>query len=481
MSRIHSSESVREFDVVVVGAGPAGEILAGRLADAGRAVAIVEAELVGGECSYWACMPSKALLRPAEVLAEAGRVPGAREASSGRVDVRAVLDRRDAIVNHLDDAHQLPWLSERGIVLVRGHGRLDGERRVRVGEEVLVARDAVVLAVGSGAALPPVPGLREALPWTNREVTTAREIPGRLLVLGGGVVAVEMAQAYASLGAQVTLVERGERLLGREEPFASEQVAAALRERGVVVLTSAHAAAARRASDGTVELDLADGRTLAGDELLVAAGRRPLTDDLGLETVGVEPGGPVKVDDELRVPGSAWLFAIGDVNGRALLTHAGKYQARVVAEVLAGRPARAVRDDAGVPRVIFTDPGVAAVGLTEAAARAAGLDVLVVEHATSATAGGSFTGRGAAGTTRFVFDRDREVLVGATFTGAEVADLLHAATLAVVGELPVATLWEAIAPFPTRSELWLKLLEAYERAVVPAASVAETHPVAVAA
>jgi dihydrolipoamide dehydrogenase len=309
--------------------------------------------------------------------------------------------------------------------------------------------------------VPPVPGLREARPWTSRDATSAGHVPGRLLVLGGGAVGVEMAQAHSGLGAQVTIVQHGERLLPGEEPFAGAHVADALRERGVDVRTGIEATAARRRPDGTVELDLADGTTLHGDELLVATGRRPRTDDLGLETVGLEPGAYVEVDDELRVPGRPWLFAIGDVTGRSQFTHAGKYHARVLAAVLEGRGVRATRDGAVVPRVVFTDPQVAAVGLTEAAARAAGLDVVVVEQATDGNAGGTVRGAGPC-TTRFVFDRAREVLVGATFTGPEVAELLHAATLAIVGAVPVARLWEGIAPFPTRNELWLDLLEAYE-------------------
>src|SRR6478735_301860 len=217
----------REVDVVVIGAGAPGEVIAGRLGEAGVEVAVVEERLVGGECSFFACMPSKALLRPMEVAAEARRVPGV---ATGALDAEAVLARRDEVVHDLDDSTQLPWLEERGVTLVRGHGRLDGERRVRVGDDVLLARRAVVLASGSSATIPPVPGLADARPWTNIEATTAKHVPGRLFVLGGGVVGVEMAQAWSSLGSDVTLVHRGERLLEREEVFASAQVDAALRE-----------------------------------------------------------------------------------------------------------------------------------------------------------------------------------------------------------------------------------------------------------
>ncbi len=454
----------RTFDVVIIGAGPAGEVLAGRLAGGGRAVAIVESELVGGECSFWACMPSKALLRPGELLDEVRRVPGASEAVTGNLNVDAVLRRRDAIVNELRDDHQVPWLADRGIELIRGHGRLDGERRVRVGGDVLAAREAVVVATGTGAAIPPIPGLADVTAWTNRDATTAASVPARLVVLGGGVVGVELAQAWASLGSSVTLVEAAPRILPREEPFASEYVANGLRERGIDVREGISATAAAR-EGGDVVLTLEGGESVVGDEILVAVGRRPLTGDIGLDTVGLEPDGYMETDDQLRVPGVPWLYALGDVNGRSLLTHMGKYQARVVADAIDGGPLRATRDLAGAPRVVFTDPQVAAVGLTEQQAIDEGVEVIVVSHPTSGTAGASFVGRNAPGTAQLVINRAREVVVGATFTGPEVADLLHAATIAVVAEVPIEQLWEAVAPFPTRSELWLKLLERYETVV----------------
>ena len=346
--------SEREFDVVILGAGPAGEVCAGRLGEAGLFVAIVEPHLIGGECSFYACMPSKALLRPGELLAEARRIPGVREAVTGGLDTEAVLRRRDEIVHDLDDSSMEPWLSDRGVEVVREHGRLEGERRVRAGDETLVARRAVVVATGTSAVLPPIDGLREAKPWTNREATTSKRVPDRLVILGGGVVGVELAQAYRSLGSEVTLIEAADRLIAREEPFASEHVGQGLRELGVDVRLGVKATAVRvdgeraaaasvrspgreaAASPATREVvvELEQGDSVRGEELLVAVGRRVNTDHIGLDTVGLEPGKPIEVDDSMRA--GDWLYAIGDVNGRALLTHMGKYQARVAADGILG-------------------------------------------------------------------------------------------------------------------------------------------------
>lgn len=462
------------YDVLVVGGGPAGENAADLAARGGLRVAVVENELVGGECSYWACMPSKALLRPGEALEALSRVPGAKEAATGSIDVAEALHRRDALSANWDDTGQVEWLDGVGVDLIRGRGRLTGERLVDVtaadGSVVRYeAQRAVVIATGSTAAWPPIPGLADAGTWDSRAVTTAKEVPRRLMIIGGGVVGVEMAQAWKWLGAEeVTILELVDHLLPREEPFAGDELRAALERMGVVVHTGVSTnSVTRAAADGpvTATVVLADGGAtrIVADEVLVATGRRPGTGDLGLETVGLESGRFIDVDDRLQatdVPGG-WLYAVGDVNGRSLLTHTGKYQARIAGARIAGLETVAYGDRVATPRVVFTSPEVAAVGLTEAAARSSGIDVHTVEYNIGHVAGAATLGRGYRGTTKLVIDAAREVIVGATFVGPRVDEMLHAATIAIVGEVPLATLWHAVPAFPTLSEVWLRLLEQY--------------------
>ncbi|WP_250007599.1 NAD(P)/FAD-dependent oxidoreductase [Actinoplanes sp. M2I2] len=469
------------YDVVVIGAGPVGENVADRVVRGGLTVAVVERELVGGECSYWACMPTKALLRSASALRAARQVPGAREAVTGGLDVAAVLARRDSFASQWKDDGQVSWLESAGIALHRGQGRIAADRVVEVtgddGATVTVtARHAVVVATGSSALLPDIAGLREASPWTSREAAAAPSVPGRLAIIGGGVVATEMATAYSALGSEVTvLARRG--LLAEAEPFAGELVAESLRKAGVSVRLDARTTSVRRDDTGTVRIALADGEQVEADEVLVAIGRTPNTRDIGLDSIGLPVGGWLTVDETLRVVdgGHDWLYAAGDVNRRALLTHQGKYQARAVGDVIVARAKgekvedgrwgrhAATADGSAVPQVVFTDPEVASVGLTAAAAQAAGLRTRVVDHDLGAVSGSVLHAEGFQGQARMVVDEDRRVVVGFTLVGPDVGELLHAATIAVVGEVPLDRLWHAVPSFPTVSEVWLRLLEAYGR------------------
>lgn len=459
------------YDVIVVGAGPVGENAADRAGRDGLRVAIVERRLVGGECSFYACIPSKALLRPVHARNAARRVEGVRGAE---LDVPAVLHRRDHWVSDLDDTGATTWLDEAGIDLIRGNARLTGERVVEVDGRPYRARVAVVLATGSTAAVPDIPGLRAAEPWTNVEATTAGTVPGRLVVLGGGVVSCELAQVYAALGSQVTVIERSDRLLGRTEDFAGELVADGLRAAGVEVRLGTSATEVKRPEPGgEVTVSFSDGGSVTADEVLAALGRTPATKDLGLEAVGVatDDRGYLPVDDRLQVtsaPGR-WLYAAGDVTGRNLLTHMGKYQARVCGDVIAARAAgrpddgpgmTAWADHLGPPQVIFTDPEVAAAGLTSDAARERGLDVRVVDVDMTSATGAALQADDYTGRARLVIDNGDNVVVGATFVGQDVAELAHAATIAIVGRVPLDTLWHAVPSFPTMSEVWLRLLEA---------------------
>lgn len=462
-----------DYDLIVVGAGPVGENVADYALKQGVRVAVVESELVGGECSYWACMPSKALLRSGHAIRAAQRLAGAREAVTGRIDAAAVLARRSEFTDHWNDDGQVAWLDSAGIELIRGHGRLVGPQQVQVGERVFRAK-AVALATGSVPFVPPIPGLETVAAWGTREATAADHVPVRLIVIGGGVAGTELAFAFASLGSQVTVISRTP-LLDQEEPFVGEYIADALEREGVDVRLGVTPERVVRDPDGTVRVLLPDGTNLHADEILVSTGRRPNTGDLGLETVGLTPGAAVPVDDTMLVDGSDWLYAVGDVNGRVLLTHQGKYQARAAGEAIAarlqGRPVDdapwgahvATADHRSVPHVVFTDPEVASIGLTEERARRAGIAVRAVEYDLGWVSGAKLHADGYTGRAKLVVDEDRQVVVGATFVGQDVAELLHSATIAVVGEVPIDRLWHAAPSYPTISEIWLRLLEAYGR------------------
>jgi dihydrolipoamide dehydrogenase len=473
------NDAPRTYDVVVIGAGPVGENVADRTRAAGFSTVVVESELVGGECSYWACMPSKALLRPVIARADARRTPGLSEAAAGPLDTEVVLAHRDEFTSHWKDDGQAGWLESVGVDLVRGHGRLDGPRQVSVrtpdgGTVRLAARHAVAVCTGTTAALPDLPGLVDVHPWTSREATSAKEVPGRLVVVGGGVVAVEMATAWQALGARVTVLVRGRGLLPRMEPFAGELVAEALGEAGADVRFGVSVRSVIR-EGGEVRVGLDDGGELHCDEILFATGRAPHTDDLGLETVGLGPGDWLPVDDTCRVTAvtDGWLYAVGDVNHRALLTHQGKYQARIAGAVIAarikGEPLddgpwgvhAATADTAAVPQVVFTDPEVGSVGLTAEEAERAGRRTEVVDCDLARVAGAGLYADGYRGRARMIVDLDRGHLIGVTFVGPGIGELLHSATVAVAGEVPVERLRHAVPAYPTISEIWLRLLETY--------------------
>jgi pyruvate/2-oxoglutarate dehydrogenase complex dihydrolipoamide dehydrogenase (E3) component len=474
--------SSNEFDVVVLGAGPIGQNAAERARSSGLRVAVVERELVGGECSYWACVPSKALLRPVLALADARRVDGAREAITGSINPAGVFGRRDRYVTNWDDTGQAEWVAGIGATLVRGHGRLDGARRVTIsasdGNEVtLSARHAVVVCTGSRAVLPDVPGIGDARPWTNRQATDSSYVPGRLAVVGAGGVGVEMATAWQGLGSSVTLLARGSGLLPRMEPFVGELIGRGLTAAGADVRVGVSVRALRRPDpDGPVTLEMDDNTEFQVDEVLFATGRAPLTDDIGLDTVALTPGSWLDIDDTCRVKAveDGWLYAAGDVNHRALLTHQGKYQGRIAGAAIGARAAGTpldtepwgahvtTADHHAVPQAFFTDPEAAAVGLTAEQAEQAGHRVRTVDiEIGDVVKGAQLYADGYNGRARMVVDEDQRCLLGVTLVGPGVTEMLHSATIAVAGQVPIARLWHAVPCFPTISELWLRLLEAY--------------------
>jgi pyruvate/2-oxoglutarate dehydrogenase complex dihydrolipoamide dehydrogenase (E3) component len=462
-----------EYDLIVIGAGAVGENVADRAVQGGLTTLIVEAELVGGECSYWACMPSKALLRSGMVYRAAKKVGGASEAITKPLDVAATFARRTSIIHDWDDEGQVKWLEGAHIDLARGHGVITGVREVTVGDTVYTARHAVCVSTGSVALLPDIPGLKDSQPWTSRDATSATAAPASLAIIGGGVVAVEMATAYASFGTAVTIIARSGLLAG-QEPFAGEMVADALRELGATLHLKASPTKVSK-HDGSFVIDLDNGSSVTADELLVATGRVPRSMDLGFENIGLKSGDWLDVDDTMKVKGFDWLYATGDINHRALLTHQGKYQARAAGDVIAARAlGKAVHDNPwgthvatadheAVPQVTFSDPEVASVGLTEAAATKAGYDIRVVDYDLSWVAGATIQADNYVGRARMVVDEKRKVILGVTFVGQDVSELLQAATFAIVGEVPLDRLWHAVPAYPTLNEIWLRLLETYGR------------------
>jgi pyruvate/2-oxoglutarate dehydrogenase complex dihydrolipoamide dehydrogenase (E3) component len=530
----------RHYDAVVLGSGPSGRTVSLRLAKNSFSVALVENELVGGDCAYWACIPSKALLRPPEALTEAREVDGSRQAAQGPLSVESTLTRRDTFVDHWNDDNLTKMLQEGGVDIIRGQGKLDGPRRVIVvvsnnnnnnngytGSDnsgsnsnssaitkMLVANHVVVLSTGSSAVIPSqIQGLVEARPWTSRNATSAKKAPHSLAIIGDGAVACEMAHAWWALGTtEVSIISRNKRILNKYEPFVGDRLAQAFKQRGISIHNNVNVRQVKRINStskqenggGSVQIMLDNGNTITAEELLVAVGRKPNTDKLGLETVGLKPGDWLDVDDTCLVNGvdggGEWLYAIGDINHRALLTHIGKYQARACSTAIitrarggthsisnnnhhdnSGRDSGnssnrntasntafdpstmelATSDHRAVPQVLFTDPQIASVGLTEESARRLKINVRAVDSEIGTLPGAQLHTDGYDGQAKIVVDEDRHVMVGATFIGPQVGDLLHSATIAIVGQVPLERLWHAIPSFPTVNEVWISLLENY--------------------
>jgi pyruvate/2-oxoglutarate dehydrogenase complex dihydrolipoamide dehydrogenase (E3) component len=444
-------------DVIVIGMGPGGEVAASRLLDGGKRVAVIERELIGGECGYWACVPSKTLLRSPEVRAEAELAAGA---SRPEVDWPALRDYRDFMVRHLDDAKQIQGYEQQGATVVKGDARIVGRDpwRVQAGDRELTA-DHVIVATGSEALRPPIDGLDGVPVWTNREATGLREIPGRAVMIGGSAVGVELGQFLARMGCTVTMVQRGPRLVDREEPQVGELVVEHLRADGIDVRVDCQVTAARRDGDDTV-VELSDGTSVHTDVVVLGAGRKPRTDGLGLAALGIAPDGHggLPVDGQCRVTDDG-LWAIGDVTGVALFTHVAKYQGRVAADTILGKARTA--GYAGIPRVIFSDPEIAAVGITRAQAEEQGIDVRTAEVELPRALARPWTYQTEpVGTLGLLADRERGVLVGAWAVAPLASEWIHQAGLAIRASVPLQVLLDGVAQFPTYSEGFLNALEA---------------------
>lgn len=441
---------IHEVDIVVIGMGPGGEDIAGHLAESGLSVVGIEHHLVGGECPYYGCIPSKMIIRAADLIAETRRANAMAGATTVVPNWSIVADRiRDEATDDWDDTVAVDRFVGKGGTFVRGKGVVDGPGRVRVGDDVYVARRGVVVATGTSPALPPVPGLAEAAPWTNREVFKIRSLPASLAVMGGGAIGLELAQAFSRFGAKVTVIEAADRILAPEEPETSELLTAVLRAEGIEIRTGVAAVKVHR--DGQVVIELADGSQVVADELLVAAGRTPNLRGIGLDTVGLDENSrqTVTVDDRMRVNGATDLWAVGDIAGRGAFTHMAVYEAGIAADDILGVASPRTAAAHAVSRVTFTDPEVGSVGMTEAQARAAGLDVRVGFANSATSSRGWLHGKGNEGLMKLVEDAGRGVLVGATSVGPRGGDVLGLFNLAVHAAVPVSELRSMIYAYPT--------------------------------
>lgn len=448
--------SASRYGAVVIGGGPAGEVAVARLSAQGLKVALVERELVGGECAYWACVPSKVLLRPPEARAEAARAAGV--ATPG-IDWPQVAAYRDHMIRNLDDAAQVQAYRDDGVDVFKGDGRIDGPGRVTVSGQTLLA-ERIVVATGSDARIPPIEGLDEAGYWTNREATTLAEVPDSIVILGGGPVGVELGQFMRRFGARVTIVQHGERLIAREDPVVGELVAQTLRDEGIELRLGLRATSVQR-SDGERVVQLDDGHQARGRELLVAAGRAPRVHDIGLESIGISPDpAGLKVDERCRAADGVW--AIGDVTGVLAFTHVGMYQGRIAAADIAGETVRA--DYGAVPRVVFSDPEIAAVGLTEQQAREQGILVTTARVSLAEAIARPWTyQQDPSGELGLIADSERQVLIGAWAVAPLAGEWIHYAALAIKTRTPLSVLRDSVAQFPTFTEAYLKAVERLDR------------------
>jgi pyruvate/2-oxoglutarate dehydrogenase complex dihydrolipoamide dehydrogenase (E3) component len=442
------------YDAVVLGMGSGGEVAAGKLLSGGKSVAVIERELIGGECAYWACIPSKTLLRPPEIRGEARKAFGT---DTPTLELEDLFDYRDWMIRNLDDSGQVEGFKGKGAKVIKGEGRISGPGQIEANGQTLET-DNIIIATGSAPNVPPLEGLEDVPYWTNREATTAREVPGRAIIVGGSANGVEASQWLNRFGTEVTIVQSSDRLMNREDPNVSELAQSFLEEEGIEVLLGQRATKVRKDSDSTI-VELEDATEIETDVLVFAAGRTPRVEDIGLESIGVEPDDKgLPIDERCRLDGVPGVWALGDVTGVMLYTHVATYQARIVADNILGKERRA--DYRGIPRVVFADPEIAAAGLTEEQAQEQGIDVASATlDMTKALARPWTFEKNPRGHFGLVADRERGVLVGAWAVAPQAGEWIHQASLAIRAEIPIEKLRDGVYQFPTFSEAYLATLQ----------------------